>query len=299
MSVLQRAMAIGICSLTLVAGPQTLAAASTITDGSLVVNIESLGRFNVVTLNGVDIDLTPSLQEYVLDNLNSTGFATGSAVVTAGATATYTATKDGFNIAVSSAILGPLPSNPATTDVLEQILTFTNTTNRARALVVVSDIDQDLLNTGPNDTVFWDAALQAVVATEAPQLMAAIVQTGVSGAVLGWDVDFLPFESRSFPMNNGVGPVGPGDTAMSIGFDMGTVGAGQSASVTYRYLFSIGGIASAPNDFSFNPPPTPTPTPTPTPPPGPGPVPEPTTLLLVGTGLAGAIARRRAAGHAK
>jgi hypothetical protein len=111
--------------------------------------------------------------------------------------------------------------------------------------------------------------------------MAAIAKTDAAGATFGWDVDTLGLCDRCFPLSDGVGPVGPADTAMAIGYNVGHVPAGGTATLTYRYLFSTD-LSAVPPDFSFEP------------------VvgPEPVTMLGLVAGLGGLVGyvrRRRAA----
>lgn len=263
-------------ALLVFSGP---ARAVSVTDGSLVLNIANDGQFNAISLNGVGIDTSPLVQQYFL--MGGATFWGGSPVNVVGPTATYSANVGLFNVSVASTILGPLASAPGVTNVLEQVLTFTNPTANPVTLANTSFMDQDLKTTGGGDTVRYDAAHQAVVAVDAPQLMAAIAATGVPGATFGWDVGVLGTCNSYWPLSGTVGPVGPTDTAMAIGYNVGQVAPGGSASMTFRYLFSTD-LAAAPDDFSFEPPP----------------IPEPVTLLgLAGglVGLVGYVRRRRAA----
>ena len=225
--------------------------AAVLSNGSSSVNIDSNGQLNGIILNGVPIDTSSFLQQYLV---NRSPFQNGSNVAVSGLTATYSAqTSNGINIAVTSSVLGPVSSNPTTTNVLEQVLVFTNNTQNALPLSVLSDIDQDLNNTGGGDVVAFDSATQAVFARESPELLGAIAKTDFAGAVFGWDVGDLGSESRSFPTANRVGPSAPGDTAQSIGFDLGTLAPGASATVTFRYLAAIGNLSGVPSDFRFGP----------------------------------------------
>lgn len=234
--------------ILLIAG---IAEADTLTDGALVVNIDNNGEFNVITLNGQVIDDSSYVQAY------TGSFSNGSAINIIGTTATYSAIwNDNFNVTVTSRILGPVPSVPAITNILEQVIVYTNTSASPQPLESISNIDQDLSGSG-NDVVAYDVSTQSVFATDsiavAPNtlLMAAIASTSAPGAVFGWDVDNLGGQSTSFPMDNGTGPVGPADTAMSIGFNLGTIPAGQSFTVSYRYLYSTNST-SVPPDFDFS-----------------------------------------------
>ncbi len=221
--------------------------AQAITDGSLSVNIQSSGQFNVITLNGVAIDTSGFLQQYIGAGGTFTG---GSAVSVSGATATYTAvTANGLNVSVTSRVLGPLASNPGSSGVFEQQLVFTNNNANALPYFLLSDNDHDLNNTGGGDVVAYDAGAQAVFAREAAQLFAVIASTNAPGAIFGWDVGLLGSESRSFPTANRAGPTDPGDTAVSIGFDLGSIAPGASVTVTFRYLVSTGSLAGVPADF--------------------------------------------------
>lgn len=226
-----------------------------LTDGSLDVDIDNNGEFNSISLNAIAIDTSGFVQRY--EGNTCSGFSGGTAVNVVGTTATYSAMCGSFDVDVTSSILGPLGSAPGTTSVLEQVLVFTNNTGGSLSLESVSNIDQDLQGAG-DDVVAYDGGAQAVFATDivaaAPDtlLMAAIADTAAAGAIFGWDVDILGSQSTAFPMDNGVGPAGPADTAMSIGFDLGSIPAGQSRTVTFRYLFSTN-ASSVPPDFGFGP----------------------------------------------
>lgn len=225
--------------------------ADVITDGSLVVDIDNNGHFNEISLNGQTIDSSTFVQRHHA-GANCSGFSSGSAVNVVGAGASYTATCGDFDVQVNSDIIGPLASNPATTNVLLEVLVFTNNTDGSLDLESVSYMDQDLVGSG-NDTVFYDAGSMAVVATDnvdaAPNNLfwATIASTDCDGT-FGWDVAFLGSQSVEFPMDNSLGPVGPGDTAMSIGFNCGAVAPGQSVTMTYQYLFSTD-LTQVPADF--------------------------------------------------
>ena len=252
--------------------------ADTITDGSLAVDIESDGEFNEITLNGTDIDTSGFFQQYVVNG--SFDFTEVTSVVAVGDTATYTATAggDNFGVAVTSRILGPLASNPTTTNVLQQVLTFTNTTAGDLSLRLISDIDQDLKDGSDGDVVAYDAARGATFAVDSTgsdpsQLFGAVAATDAAGATFGYSVGFLGGQSLDFPTSDNSGPIGPGDTAMSLGFDFGTVGAGGSVTVEFRYLAAIG-LTGVPADFA---------------------VPEPTAAGLLGAAGLGLLARRRRA----
>ena len=231
-----------------------------ITDGSLEVNIDNTGEFNVIRLNGTDIDTSGFVQQYVGNTCD--GFSGGSAINTAGDTSTYTASCGSFDITVTSTITGPLASNPAVSNQMRQQIVFTNNTGGALTLESISNIDQDLQGSG-GDIVAFDAARQAVVATDptaaAPDtlLMAAAASTECPSGIFGYDVDTLGNESVTFPMDNGGGPVGPSDTAMSIGYDCGSVGPGESRTITFDYLFATD-LSAVPSDFpSASAPPSP------------------------------------------
>jgi len=253
----------------------SVAEAAFITDGSLTLDVHNDGQFNQITLNTISIDTSIFHQEYYLNG--SGGFAGMSPVNVVGSTATYTATAGGFDISVVSRILGPLASAPTTSNVLEQELTFSNNGPASLALAIVSHLDQDLRNTAGGDTVAFDALRQAVFATDPTQLEAVIGKA--AGGTLGWDVATLGGGSTNFPMNNRVGPTGPSDTEMDMGFDLGSIGAGQSATVTFRYLFSTD-METVPSDFVF----------------AEAAIPEPVSsiLLLLGLGALGVRRRRRA-----
>jgi len=267
-----------VLSVAAVASIGVSAQAVLLTDGVLDVNIDNNGEFNDIFFNGTPIDNSSFVQEYFVNG--TSGFSGGSAVVDGD----YTASAGGFDISVTSSILGGLPSNPATTRVLEQVLIFTNNSGGALDLRPVSNIDQDIDGLGGSsagDTVAFDVTTQSVFAVDSPLLMAAIGQTNSPGAVFGWSVDILGDEDTDFPMSNNNGPVGPDDTAMSIGFDLGSIADGQSATVTYRYLFSPD-LNAVPSDFTFE---------------QRNAVPEPITaaLGLMGLGVLGMATRRRVA----
>jgi len=247
------------------------ARASLLTDGSLSLDISSDGQFRVITLNGTDIDPSATVQKYYL--MGGVTFTGGTTVSVTGSTATYTTTAGLFNVSVTSTILGPLDGYTGTTGVLEQTLVFTNPGTSAVTLAASSYMDQDLKATGAGDTVAWDADQEAVYAVDAPQLMAAIAKTDVVDAVLGWDVDTYSLCDKYFPMSDGTGPVGPADTGMAIGYNVGQVAPGGTATYTFHYLFSTN-LASVPETFTF--------------------VPEPGTLVMLAAGGGGgALMRRR------
>ncbi len=254
------------------------ARAVTLTDGSLVLDLTNDGHFQIVSLNGTGIDTSGVVQQYFL--MGGTTFTGASPVIVSGSTATYTAMVGFFDVHVSSSILGPLASNPATTNVLQQVLTFTNIGGGPVTLAASSFMDQDLKTTSGGDTVAFDAARQAVYAVDSPILMAAIAKTDVAGATFGWDVDILGACDRWFPLSGGVGPVGPADTAMAIGYNVHQIPLGGSATIAYRYLFSTN-LSAVPPDFSFTS----------------GVIPEPVTMLGLLAGLSGLVGyvRRRAA----
>jgi len=227
--------------------------ADQITDGSLGVDIDNDGEFNVITLNGQNIDTSGFVQQ---QRGSCTGFSAGSVINTTGSSSTYTAQCGSFDVAVTSSIVGPLASNPAVTNVLEQVFTFVNNTAGNLTLESISNIDQDLVD-GGNDVVQFDNPTQAVFATDsvatAPNtlLMAAIAQASFcGGGIFGYDVDTLGNQSLNFPMDNGVGPVGPADTAMSIGYNCGTIAPNQVVKITFRYLFSTN-LSAVPASFDF------------------------------------------------
>jgi len=248
------------------------ARAAIITDGSLQLDIASDGQFRIITLNGTGIDTSVSVQQYYL--MGGVTFTGGTPVTAAGPTATYSTVAGLFNVYVTSSILGPLASNPATTNVLEQVLTFTNATANPVTLAASSFMDQDLKNTSTGDTVAYDAAKEAVWAVDALQLLAAIVETDIDGGTFGWDVDTLSLCDRYFPLGGGVGPTGPSNTAMAIGYSVGQVPSGGTATYTFRYLFSTD-LGAVPPEFTF--------------------VPLPGTFALLGTltGMAGLVRRFR------
>lgn len=168
-------------------------------------------------------------------------------------TISYTATCGSFDVSVTSELLGALGSNPGSTGVMRDTLVFTNNNVGPLDLESVSRMDQDLIGSS-NDMVEFDAATQAVFATDsvdaAPDkiLWAAIANTDCSGSTFGYHVDVLGDETQSFPMDNGIDPVGPGDTAMAIGHDCGSIAPGASVTFTYEYLFSTK-LSSVPTDF--------------------------------------------------
>lgn len=229
------------------------AAAVQLTDGSLDVNIDNDGTFDDIFLNGQEIDGSSFVQEYT--GAICTRFSGGSVVSVAGNTASYSATCGSFDVSVTSELLGALGSNPGTTAVMRDTLVFTNNTAGPLPLESVSYMDQDLASSS-NDVVRFDATSQAVVATDSvdasPNTLfwAAIASTDCSDSTFGYDVDNLGDQSVSFPMDNGNGPVGPADTAMTIGYDCGTIAAGASATITYQYLFSTN-LSDVPADFGL------------------------------------------------
>lgn len=218
-----------------------LTQAAQLTDGSLDVNIDNDGEFNVISLNGSEIDGSSFAQRYTGNTC--AGFAGGSAVSVGVNSATYTATCRSFDVTVTSTLQGALASAPTTTGLMRDSLVFTNNTAGPLDLELVSNMDQDLVGSG-NDVVEFIASEQAVQATDsvdsspATLLWAAAADANCPGATFGYDVDVLGSQSASFPMDNNPGPAGPGDTAMSIGYDCGSVAAGESVTFTFTYLFS-------------------------------------------------------------
>ncbi|MEQ8689481.1 MAG: hypothetical protein RIC89_01410, partial [Pseudomonadales bacterium] len=169
-----------------------------VTDGSLSVDVDNDGEFNVIELNSEVIDDSSFVQE---QEGTCEGFSGGSAVNVSGTSATYTATCGAFDVSVVSDVLGPLASNPSVTGLFRQSITYTNNSGSAATLESISDIDQDLADSSGNDVVEFDAGAQAVFAIDSvdgasgTQLMAAIASTDCPGGTFGWDVDFLGDQS--------------------------------------------------------------------------------------------------------
>ena len=251
-----------------------LSQAATITNGTLSVDIENNGQLHVITINGTIVDTSSFFQQYIVGG--AAGFSGGSAVNVNGASATYTAIANGLSVNVTSQILGPATGLLAS-GILQQSLIFTNNTGAGIVLPLLSNSDQDLNNTAAGDTVQYNPTQNVVYAMDSGQLYAVWASSALGGT-FGWDVGLLGTESTNFPTANRVGPA-TGDTAMSIGYNIGTLGAGESASFTFQYLFALD-AQGLPTDFA----------------PGEGAIPEPGTLMLLGGGLAlvGLLRKRRA-----
>jgi hypothetical protein len=258
-------LAVVLGLLALLAGGSAFG--DTLSDGSLSVEIETTGDFGNITLNGINID-TSATQENVSNFCD--GFFPILEVMVTGTTATSTATCGPLDVTVISRILGALASDP-NSNVLEQELIFTNT-GEALQLVqpnlvdaggfftIVSAIHQALNDDPEDDTVeFVNADTRAVVATDDPQLMAAIASIGIFDTTFGFDVDDDAEPDMTFPLGDedpagagDPGPEGPGDTSMSLGFNGAMLAPGESGSVFFRYLFSTN-ASMVPADFAFPP----------------------------------------------
>jgi hypothetical protein len=235
--------------LAALSAPTAPAHADVVTDGVLSLNIESDGQFNQIFFNGLEIDGTTFVQSYYVNGTEF--FTSGSTVNIVGLTATYTAAAEGMDITVVSTLLPGVASDPTNTRILEQTLTFTNPTGSAIPLRVVSHGDLDLPSSSDTNTVGFVAGQNAAFAAgDANRVYGAIARSDVPGATLGWDAAPLGLDTRDFPMGNNTA-AGPADIAANIGLDSGSLGGGQSATLTFRYLFGVE-RATLPTDFAFS-----------------------------------------------
>jgi hypothetical protein len=264
-------------ALAMIAGPVR---AEVLTDGLFSLNIESNGQFNQIFFGDLEISGSTFVQSYYVNGIAS--FSDGSPVNIVAQTATYTAVAEGMNVTVVSTLLPGVASDPTNTRILEQTLTFTNPTANPIPLRVVSHADVDLPSSGLTNTVEFVTAQNAIIAAgDDNRIYGAIARSSVTMATLGWDASEFGLDTRDFPMGNTMSA--EGDIVANIGLNNGDLGAGQSATLTFRYLFGVE-RNTLPEDFVF---------------PAGMAVPEPGTLALllpgIGAGIAAGIRRRRAA----
>jgi len=213
-----------------------------ITDGTLAVDVENNGKFNQVSLGGEPIDSTPELQQFYVNGEELTPVPPPGGMnycpTETAATVTYKAEVEPFSIQVESSILAVSDLN-----LLEQVVTLTNTARRPQALSLVSYMDQDLAGDADDDTVAYDEtfgdAIYAVDETkdgDPTMFMAATAQT--DSIWFEWDLGLFADVPTELPLGNNLGPV-DGDTAMAIGYDFGTIAPGQAVTVTFHTLFSL------------------------------------------------------------
>jgi len=245
--------------------------AASITDGALVIDIESDGEFNQITLNGTPIDTSGFMQRQYFQGASLGG---GSAVVVDGAQAVYTASSGTVSFEVVSTILGPLGGD-ANTSLFRQQFFCTNNGTGSASLDLVSFMDPDVGDTTSN-TTWYDAATNSVAATNGggtPTLMAATA----TGGAYAWHVAGLGDlgTKTSWNLNRAVGPVGVSDIEMAVGLGKIRIAPGVTHVMTFDYLFATN-TSQVPPGFGNQ-------------------VPEPSTFALAGLGLLGLgfVVRRR------
>ncbi len=232
------------------------ASAGTLVSGGLTIDVDGDGEFNDVFVNGTSVDDSSFVQRLYF---NGNDFSLSSVVSIVGNTASYTNTLGGFNFTITGQALGNLGSLGAGSEVYEETITFTNLSGMDAPLAIVSGIDQDLDGSGGSaagDVVAFDPVTSAVFAVDDPIFFAAI---GQAQGLFGWEVEDSAAEPSTFPLANNLGPLGPGDTSVGLGFDFGVIPNGASGVAKFRYLFDINGTSSVPGDFTFGAPPVPEP----------------------------------------
>lgn len=240
--------------------------ATMLTDGSLSIDITSDGRFDVISLNGTAIDTSSFVQQQYI---NGSTIGSGSTVVVSGPSATYTGLVGAFQISVTSTILGPSSGN-LSSSIFRQSFAITNTSGSSASLESVSFLDPDVGDTVSNLTQY-DPTTNSVYAT-APSVPGRLIATTADtndGAFAFHNATLGTLGLGIFAnLNGSVGPVGISDIEHAVGLNFGLLGAGQTTTLDFEYLFATNLTAPDPNWNQTA-------------------VPEPTSLALLGMGVAG------------
>jgi PKD repeat protein len=229
-------------------GPHGSGPTTSLTNGDLIIDVEADGAYNEVFLNGgaLEIDGSTFVAEpefYV----NGAGLGSSNWVIVSSTADSLSTTFDlGTDFSVT------MDATVTADNILIRNYTFTNVAGAPRTLVVTEHLDGDVIDSS-DDYGAYDASCQVIWQfdeTVPPSRLIAFTGTSSGVGLAGFeanelgDVDHTPGGLDNVVVNDldgdGISDLPYDDAETDLQWNMDSVNAGQSATLTIRALFATG-----------------------------------------------------------
>lgn len=242
-------------------GPNGSGPTTSLTNGDLILDVEADGEYDDIWLDGgaLEIDGSGFVAE-PLFYIEGSDVSSSNHVIVSSSDDSLSTTFDlasDFSVTMDATVTGE--------NILIRNYTFTNVAGSSRTLVVTEYLDGDVVDYS-NDFGAYDATYEVIWQFDeavSPSRLIAFTGTSSGPGLVGFeanelgDVDHTPGGLDNVVVNDldgdGVSDSPYSDAETDLQWNMGTVNAGQSATLTIKALFATGTVPTA----LFPPPPLP------------------------------------------